>query len=78
MLQIRNNRVDELATRLATLRGRSKTEIVLDALEREWERLQKETTLEERLRPLQDFVASHPKTGDLADKAFFDDLSEEE
>ena len=51
---------------------------VLDALEREWERLQKETTRRSALRPLQDFVASHTKTGDVADKAFFDDLSEEE
>jgi hypothetical protein len=77
MLQIRNPRVDELATRIAALRGRNKTEVVLDALEREWERLQKETSLEERLRPLQDYITSHPKTGHSADKAFFDDLSDE-
>jgi antitoxin VapB len=75
MLQIRNRRIDELVNRLATLRRVSKTEIVLDALEREWARVENETSLEERLRPLQDFVASHPKTGLVADKAFFDKLS---
>ena len=75
MLQIRNRRVDELVNRLASLRGASKTEIVLEALEREWARLEHESTMEERLRPLQDFVAAHPKTGQAADKAFFDELS---
>ncbi|HXT08310.1 MAG TPA: transcription factor [Roseiarcus sp.] len=53
----------------------AKAEIVLDALEREWARVEHETSLEDRLRPLQDFVAAHPKTGLAADKAFFDDLS---
>ena len=75
MLQIRNRRVDELVNRLASLRGGSKTEIVLDALEREWARVGQDSALEERLRPLQDFVASHAKTGLDADKAFFDELS---
>jgi len=53
----------------------AKAEIVLDALERECARVEHETSLEDRLRPLQDFVAAHPKTGLAADKAFFDDLS---
>jgi antitoxin VapB len=74
MLQIRNRRVDELVSRFATLKGRSKTEIVLGALEREWALVQQEADLEARLKPLQDFVASHPKTGLVADKAFFDSL----
>jgi len=77
MLQIRNRRVDELVTRLATLKGRSKTEIVLGALEREWALAQQEGDLEARLKPLQDFVASHPRTGLAADKAFFDSLYDE-
>jgi antitoxin VapB len=75
MLRLRNRRIDKLVSRLATLRGRSKTDIVLDALERKWARAQQESSLEERLRPLQDFVAAHQKSGLAADKAFFDDLS---
>ena len=77
MLQIRNPRAEELANRLAALKGRSKTEIVLDALEREWALAQEQADLEARLKPLQDFVASHPKTGLAADKAFFDGLYDE-
>jgi antitoxin VapB len=77
MLNIRNPRVDELVNRLATLRGRSKTEIVLAALEREWALAQQEAQLEDRLKPLQDFVSAHPKTGLAADKAFFDSLYDE-
>jgi antitoxin VapB len=77
MLQIRNPRVDELVSRLATLKGRSKTEVVLAALEREWALAQQATELEARLKPLQDFVAAHPKTGLAADKAFFDSLYDE-
>jgi hypothetical protein len=45
-----------------------------EALEREWALAQQETDLEARLKPLQDFVASHPKSGLAADKAFFDSL----
>ena len=77
MLQIRNRRVDDLVSRLAALRGRTKTEIVLAALERELALAEQETALEGRLRPLQEFFASHPKTGLAADKAFFDDLYED-
>jgi len=75
MLQIRNKRVVELATTLAE-RGRvTKTEAVRRALENELARIDGGKTLTERIKPIQDRIASRPSTGLEADKAFFDELS---
>jgi antitoxin VapB len=77
MLQIRNERVVQLAAKLAAIRRSTKTEAVLRALENDLARIESEKTLEERVRPIQDRIASRPATGLEADKAFFDELSGE-
>jgi antitoxin VapB len=77
VLQIRNERVVQLAAKLAAIRGSTKTEAVLRALENELARIESEKTLTERLRPIQDRIASRAATGLEADKAFFDELSGE-
>ena len=78
MLQIRNQRVVELAEKLAAIRRSTKTEAVRQALENELARIEGEQTLEERLRPIQDRIARRPATGLEADKAFYDDMSGED
>ena len=75
MLQIRNRRVVELAAKLAANRRTTKTEAVLRALENEIARIEGETPLKERLKPLQERIAAVPRTGLEADKDFYDDLS---
>ncbi len=55
----------------------AKTEAVLRAIENDLARIESEKTLEERVRPIQDRIASRPATGLEADKAFFDELSGE-
>jgi antitoxin VapB len=75
MLQIRNRRVVELAAKLAATRRSTKTEAVLTTLENELARIEGEKSLAERLKPLQDRIASVPRTGLEADKDFYDDLS---
>jgi len=75
MLQIRNKRVIELAAKLAQRSGATKTEAVRRALENELARIEGEKSLAERIKPIQDRIASRPPTGLEADKAFFDELS---
>jgi len=74
-LNIRSEDVNRLATRLAKRRRVNKTEAVKQALENELKRLDNSIPLRERLRPLQDRVLARPKTGLVADKAFYDELS---
>jgi antitoxin VapB len=76
-LNIRSDEVNQLAETLATRRHISKTEAVRQALQAELQRLDKTIPLRERLRPLQDRVASRPSTGLEADKAFYDSLYED-
>lgn len=76
-LNIRDAEVDELAARLASLKGVTKTQAVKEALRRELELAEKKAPLWERLKPLIDEIASRPDTGVVIDKAFYDDLSGE-
>jgi len=64
-LNIRNEAVNQLAKKLAARKHVNKTDAVQLALERE------------RLRPLQNRILARPATGLKADKAFYDELSEE-
>ncbi len=75
MLQIRNSRVVDLAAKLAAIRHSTKTDAVLSALENELARIEGEKSLAERLKPLQERIATVPRTGLEADKDFYDDLS---
>ena len=76
-LNIRRDEVNQLAEKLAARKGINKTEAVKLALENELQRLEQAIPLRERLRPIQERVLARPATGDLADKAFYDDLSNE-
>jgi antitoxin VapB len=75
-LNIRNEVVNQLAERLAARRQMNKTDAVRIALENELRRLDEAVPLRDRLRPLQERVLSRPATGLEADKAFYDELSE--
>ncbi len=76
-LNIRSEAVNQLADQLAARKRVSKTEAVRLALENELRRLDETLPLIERLKPLQDRVASWSKTGLEADKAFYDWLNDE-
>lgn len=76
-LNIRNEHVNHLAEALAERLRLTKTEAVRVALENELRRLDRSTPLKERLRPLQERIQKRPRTGQQADKDFFDDLSGE-
>ena len=76
-LHIRSEIVNRLADRLASRKGTSKTEAVKVALENELRRIDQQTPLRERLRPLQERVLRRPATGLEADKAFYDELGGE-
>ena len=75
MLQIRNERVNRLAEKLAAIKRSSKTEAVRLALENELARIEGAKTLAERLQPIRARIAKRPPTGLDADKAFYDELS---
>ncbi|MCJ2050975.1 type II toxin-antitoxin system VapB family antitoxin [Methylobacterium sp. J-070] len=77
-LNIRSEAVNQLAEKLASRVGVSKTEAVRIALTNELERQKSERdTFMERIKRLQDELASYPKTGLEADKAFYDSLNDE-
>lgn len=76
-LNIRNETVNQLARKLAERKHMNKTDVVKLALESELRRMDEALPLRERLRPLQNRILARPATGLEADKAFYDDLSEE-
>jgi antitoxin VapB len=77
-LNIRSEEVNQLAEQLASRTGVSKTEAVRIALTRELERQNRESdAFIERIKQLQDELASYPRTGLKADKAFYDSLNDE-
>lgn len=75
-LNIRNEEVNALATKLAARKHISKTEAVKLALEKELRRTDKEVPLLERIKIIQDRLAAYPDgEGVVINKAFFDELS---
>jgi antitoxin VapB len=76
-LNVRSEVVNQLAERLAVRIGTNKTDAVARALRNELKRIEDATPLRQRLRPLQDRVLSRPATGLEADKAFYDELSDD-
>jgi antitoxin VapB len=72
-LNIRSDEVTRMARELAELRGMTITDAVADAILRDLKTYR--MPLAERLKALQHEVASYPKTGLKADKAFYDELS---
>jgi antitoxin VapB len=77
-IHIRDSRADSLVRELARKRGIGLTEAIAQAVAAELARENAKLSLAERLRPLQDEIASRGSTGLKADKAFFDWLSDEE
>lgn len=71
---IRDAETDRLARRLSELKGVGLTEAVRAALRSEVEREEQRLPLIERIRDLQDIVASAGPTGLKADKAWFDEM----
>ena len=73
---VRDAATDMAVRRLAKLKGKTLTDTIREAVEHEYERVQSEIPLIERLKPIQDQFAALRKPGGLpADKAFFDELS---
>lgn len=75
---VRDPHTDTLVRELARRRGVGLTEAVKQAVGAELERARLEPTVMEKIRDLQDEIASWPASGLKADKAFFDWLSGEE
>ena len=77
-LNIRSEEVNQLAEKLASRAGVSKTEAVRIALRNELDRqnAEREAFLE-RVKEIQNRLASYPSTGLKADKAFYDSLNDE-
>jgi len=76
-LNIRSEEVNRLAERLAARKRLNKTDAVKLALQNELQRLEETIPLKERLRAIQERVRKRPATGLEADKAFYDELSDE-
>ena len=77
-LNIRSEEVNRLAETLALKAGVSKTEAVRLALVNELGRQNAEReSFMERVKEIQDRLASYPSTGLKADKAFYDSLNDE-
>jgi antitoxin VapB len=77
-IHVRDPKTDELIRRLAKRRGIGITDAIREAVENELEREEKKLSLWERTADLRAEIASWPKTGLKADKAFYDSLSDEE
>ncbi|WP_309603806.1 type II toxin-antitoxin system VapB family antitoxin [Phenylobacterium sp.] len=75
---VRDPETNTLVRELARRKGIGLTEAVKQTVGEELKREASSPGLLERLRDLQDEIASRPSTGLKADKAFFDWLSGEE
>jgi antitoxin VapB len=73
---VRDAATDSAVRKLARLTGKSLTETIREAVEREYASVSTIPPLAERLQALQaDFQAMKQAGGQAADKAFFDELS---
>ena len=75
---VRDPEADALVRMLARQNGMGITEAIKVAVREKIERDKKAKPMLERIRAIQDEVASWPDTGLKADKAFFDELSGDE
>jgi antitoxin VapB len=73
---IRDAATDAAVRSLARLKGKTLTETIREAVEREYAAISETPSLIDRLRPIQtEFQALKHPGGRPADKAFFDELS---
>jgi antitoxin VapB len=75
-LYIKDDSTAELVTKLAKLRGISKQDAVKLAVQEELDRIEEAVPLRDRFAALRAAHPLPPNTGESADKAFFDDLSD--
>ena len=76
VFHVRDAATDKAVRQLAKLKGKTLTDTIREAVEREYDRVRSEIPLIERLKPIQEEFAALRKPGGLsADKAFFDELS---
>jgi antitoxin VapB len=71
---VRDNATDAAVRRLAKLKRKSLTDTIREAVENEYRRTCETVPLAERLKALGDAFSSYPRTGEAADKDFFDKL----
>src|SRR5262249_41128004 len=76
-LYIKDDATAELVSQLARLRGVTKQEAVRTAVKAELDRVRAETPLRVRLAKLWEAHPMPEKTGAIADKGFFDALSDD-
>jgi antitoxin VapB len=74
---IKDEATDAAVRRLAKLKNKSLTDAVREAAENEYRRARAEIPLVERLKAIGDRYAAYPKTGEKADKAFYDQLGDD-
>ncbi len=74
-LSIRDAATDKLVRALANRKGVGLTEAVRLAVLNELDRLDDEQPLRERIAAIRRAIVARGRTGERADKAFFDDLS---
>lgn len=76
---VRDQATDSAVRRLATLKGKTLTATIREAVEREYQRECEHIPLMEHVRAIQErFRALGKPTGLAADKAFYDELSGED
>jgi antitoxin VapB len=76
-LYIKDDATANLVAKLAKLRGTTKQAAVHSAVQAELDRAAEAIPLRERFAALRRTHPLPPRTGEVADKAFFDDLSGE-
>ncbi len=74
-LYIKDDSTARLVAEFAKLRGVSKQDAVKIAVQAELDRASEAVSLRDRFAALRQAHPLPPATGDVADKAFFDDLS---
>jgi len=77
---VRDPETDRVVRKLASVRGTTLTETIRDACEAQLKDVHPDRPnagLRERLQPLLDEMATYPRTGLEADKAFYDSLNDE-
>jgi antitoxin VapB len=76
VIHVRDAETDGLVRRLAEKQGSSLTDTIREAVEDKLEAVSQKQSLWERTAQLRERISRYPLTGQKADKAFFDDLSD--
>lgn len=72
---VKDPATDKAVRRLAKLKGKTLTETIREAVEKEYQNNKKKRSLRENLDELTARFSKLPKSGLEADKAFYDELS---